>query len=545
MKKILLVLLAVMTFASLSAQNKGTNQMRILWCEVEESNTAAQITGTNANNSYSGHTTGDWTLGGTVPYPMADDRNALNTCAGLYENSVPTVFFIAPNGYYRSIYGVEDGIYSFDTAVCNANMLQIMNSYPRSGQAPVISKVNIPGAAATNNNVSFSVEYISVDACTVEWTFQDGTPSTASNATATSSWSTAGNYTVTVTVTNETGSVSETGTINILNYAAYFDFENTADYSNWTFIDADGDGYQWTLDYLRGQGEAHGESNGMLASASWNNQVGPLTPNNWVFTSAITLPNENGISLNWWDKGQDASYATEHYAVYVCTEPTVASATATTPVWEGNSTANWRNLNVSLDNYAGQTVYIALRHYNVTDMFYLDIDDLGIAVGSTAKSTVERKSEAKAQWAHIADPFTTYDFRDSQHQYPIQLQKWLDSGYCVVVDYSCTWCNPCWNLHQAGVLEGYYNRFGPNFKSPFAGVESVNVTDVKLYPNPTTGMINVEAEALQSVEVLDMAGRKVMTSNKSQVDLSNLSNGVYMVRVNTANGSALHKIVKR
>ena len=68
---------------------------------------------------------------------------------------------------------------------------------------------------------------------------------------------------------------------------------------------------------------------------------------------------------------------------------------------------------------------------------------------------------------------------------------------------------------------------------------------MKLYPNPTTGMINVEAEALQSVEVLDMAGRKVMTSNKSQVDLSNLSNGVYMVRVNTANGSALHKIVKR
>ncbi len=534
-----------MTFASLSAQNKGTNQMRVLWCEVESSNTSAQITGTNTNNSYSGHTTGDWTLGGTVPYPMADDYNALSTCSGLYEGTVPTVFFIAPNGYYRSIYGEEDGIYSFDTAVCNAKMLQIMNSYPQSGQAPVISGINIPGAAAMNSAVNFSVEVISVDNYTVEWSFQDGTPATATGTTASCTWSNPGTYTVTVTVTNANGSDSETGTISILNYAAFFDFENVSDYNNWTFIDADGDGSQWTLDYLRGQEAGHEGSNGMLASASWSSSAGPLTPDNWVFTNAITIPNETGINLNWWDKGQDADYAIEHYAVYICTEPTVASATATTAVWEGNSTSAWRNVNVNIDSYAGQTVYIAFRHYNVSDMFYLDIDDLGIAIGSTADRTVAHKSSPKAQWAQIGTPFTTYDFRDTQHQYPISLQAWLDSGYCVVIDYSCTWCNPCWNLHQAGVLEGYYHRFGPNFTSPFTGIENVNVIDVKVYPNPTTGMVNVEAEGLESVVVLDVTGRTVMTSNKSQLDLSELSNGVYMVRVNTATGSALHKIVKR
>ena len=545
MKKILLTLLAVLTLSSISAQNKGTNQMRVIWIEIEESNTAAQITGTNAGQTYAGYTLGDWTHNNTVPFPMADDRNALNTCSGLYANAVPSVFFIAPNGYYRSIYGEEDGIYSFDTAACNANMLQIMNNYPRTGQAPVISGINIPGGAAANAAVAFSVEYISVDAATVEWTFQNGTPATASTANATCTWSTPGTYTVTVTVTNANGSVSETGTINILNYVALFDFENTADYTNWTFVDADNDGYNWTLDYLRGQGQGHEGSNGMLASASWNSNDGPLTPNNWVFTNAITLPNESGLSLSWWEKGQDANYAAEHYAVYICTAASVDNALATTAVYEGTATGTWVNRSVDLSSYAGQTIYIAFRHYNVTDMFYLDIDDIAIGTGSAAKSLTTPKNGAKAQWAQIGNPFTTYDFRDTQNQYPIRLQSWLDSGFCVVVDYSCTWCGPCWNLHEAGILDGYFNRFGPNFKYPYVGINNTEKVNVSLYPNPTTSVVNIDAEGLENVEIIDMSGCTVMTTNKNSVDISTLSNGVYMFRINTTAGRSLQKVVKK
>lgn len=547
MKKILLVLAAMLTITSLSAQNKGTNQLRVLWAEVEETNTAAQITGTNAGQTYAGATQGDWTMGGTVPYPMADDRATLNTCSSLYDNAVPFIVFIAPNGYYRSIYGEPDGIYYTDTVRCNENMAQLINNYPRAGQAPQITGVNIPGSVAKDAVASFSVSVISVDAYTVEWTFQNGTPATATGNTATCTWSTPGTYNVTVTVTNANGSTSETGTINILNYVALYDFENVSDYAGWTFIDGDGDGHMWTLDYLRGNAAGYEGSNGMLASASYDgNTQTALNPNNWVFTEAITLPNESGLALTWFDKGQDANYAVEHYAVYVCTEATVASATATTPVWEGNSTTDWRANSVDLSSYAGQTVYIALRHYNVSDMFWLDIDNLGIAIGGSAKNiTAAPKDGAKATWAQIGTPFTTYDFRDAQHQYPISLQSWLDSGYCVVIDYSCCWCGPCWNIHRAGILEGYYHRFGPNFTLPFVGINNTEEVSVSVYPNPTTSIVNIEAEGLKDVEVLDMAGRTVMTTNKSVVDMSNLSNGVYMFRVNTENGRSLQKVVKK
>ena len=548
MKKILLVLVAMLTLTSLSAQNKGTNQLRVLWSEIEESNTAAQITGTTTAQTYAGLTQGDWTLGGTVPYPMADDRSTLNTCASLYENAVPFIVFIAPNGYYRSIYGEPDGIYYTDTALCNANMAELINNYPRAGQAPQISEVSIPGSVAKNANASFSVSVISVDAYTVEWTFQNGNPATATGNTATCSWSTPGTYNVTVTVTNANGSATQSGTINVLNYIVLYDFENTNDYTNWTFVDADGDGQQWTLDYLRNNGSGYEGSNGMLASASYSSQTGmPLTPNNWVFTDAITLPNESGLALTWFDKGQDASYADEHYAVYVCTEATVANASATTPVWEGNSTGAWRALSVDLSSYAGQTIYIALRHYNVTDMFWLDIDNLGISAGGdNAKSYVfAPKDGPKAAWGQIATPFTTYDFRYSQHQYPISLQSWLDSGYCVVIDYSCCWCNPCWNIHTKGILEGYYHRFGPNFTWPFVGINNVEDVNVSVYPNPTTSIVNIEAEGMKDVEVLDMSGRTVMTTNKSVVDMSSLSKGVYMFRINTEKGRSLQKVIKK
>ena len=80
---------------------------------------------------------------------------------------------------------------------------------------------------------------------------------------------------------------------------------------------------------------------------------------------------------------------------------------------------------------------------------------------------------------------------------------------------------------------------------PNAGISSINGAEVSVYPNPTTGMVRVDAEGLQNVEVLDMAGRTVMTASQSSFDMSSLSNGVYMLRINTAAGSAMQKIVKK
>lgn len=77
------------------------------------------------------------------------------------------------------------------------------------------------------------------------------------------------------------------------------------------------------------------------------------------------------------------------------------------------------------------------------------------------------------------------------------------------------------------------------------GINDVNATNVKLYPNPTTGNLYIDAEGLQKVEVIDAAGRIVMTETTSQVNMSHLANGVYTVRVMANGNSTIQKVVKK
>ena len=76
------------------------------------------------------------------------------------------------------------------------------------------------------------------------------------------------------------------------------------------------------------------------------------------------------------------------------------------------------------------------------------------------------------------------------------------------------------------------------------GVSEVAGVNIAVYPNPTTGILNVEAEGLREVNVMDLSGRTLMTVNDKVVNISDLSAGVYFVRVVCANGVSTQKIVK-
>lgn len=83
------------------------------------------------------------------------------------------------------------------------------------------------------------------------------------------------------------------------------------------------------------------------------------------------------------------------------------------------------------------------------------------------------------------------------------------------------------------------------------GITDVSTTtEVKVYPNPTTSVVNVAAEGMTHVEVYDNEGRRLQDySAQGQpvvtLDVRHLATGIYYLRVHTPTGVTIQKVIKR
>lgn len=77
------------------------------------------------------------------------------------------------------------------------------------------------------------------------------------------------------------------------------------------------------------------------------------------------------------------------------------------------------------------------------------------------------------------------------------------------------------------------------------GIDDVEGAQVAVYPNPANDMVMVEAENVNLVQVMDINGRVVLSSERAgRLDVSGLAAGVYVVRVVCTDGVSTAKIVK-
>ena len=67
-----------------------------------------------------------------------------------------------------------------------------------------------------------------------------------------------------------------------------------------------------------------------------------------------------------------------------------------------------------------------------------------------------------------------------------------------------------------------------------------------MFPNPATDVITIESADYQSVEMVDITGKVVFSSeieNALNIDVKEFNSGVYFVKLNGANGSLTQKVV--
>ena len=107
-----------------------------------------------------------------------------------------------------------------------------------------------------------------------------------------------------------------------------------------------------------------------------------------------------------------------------------------------------------------------------------------------------------------------------------------------------------------GTLEFYVVAFNDETESApsetytivieYDAIEELS-SSLNIYPNPAKDNLFIETEMnVEEVVVFDVDGRQQSTVNGQQsVDVSNLSNGVYFVKVKTENGEVVKRFVKK
>lgn len=160
-------------------------------------------------------------------------------------------------------------------------------------------------------------------------------------------------------------------------------FETEEEFNEWITVDKDNDGFDWQ--YFSNEGLSTGrmtahEGDGLAFSASYDNDTHTaLTPDNWLISPEVTL----GGVLSLWACGQDEDYWKEVFGVYVCVGNSTDPADF---VQVGNDITTKHEMTeytFDLSEYAGKTGRFAIRHYNITDMFRLNIDDVCLDINAT------------------------------------------------------------------------------------------------------------------------------------------------------------------
>ena len=175
-------------------------------------------------------------------------------------------------------------------------------------------------------------------------------------------------------------------------------FETDPFAEGWTIRDDDGDGYNWEWMDASASGYNVYEGTHCMASASFqNNPFGggtALNPDNWLISPAFTA----GSTVTFWYAGQDPNYAAETFGVYV-----IANGTASDELGHFTASNTYQQGSVDISDFAGQTVQVAFRHYDITDMFRLNLDLVEADAGGSIPNTPVPPTDAPITEAPITE----------------------------------------------------------------------------------------------------------------------------------------------
>lgn len=238
-------------------------------------------------------------------------------------------------------------------------------------------------------------------------------------------------------------------------------------------------------------------------------------------------------------------FRAEYYSVWISTTGNTP-ADFTTMLFDETLSSehpNWEyeNRQVSLDEYANMTVYVAFRHHDITDMDRIVIDNVKLF-------SVDSDGEEEM----------VYLFEDFQGGIDDPLgEDWLPEGW-VAIDADGDGIN--WyfgNREGEGAMRSEsWNGdpltpdnwlVTPSVLLGTVGIDQLTEVTVNVFPNPASSILTVSSETqVYQIEVVNLIGSIVLSeqvnSSNLRLDVSSLNHGMYFLRLHTNDGIATRKI---
>lgn len=330
-----------------------------------------------------------------------------------------------------------------------------------------------------------------------------------------------------------------------------------------TTINADGDNYDWkNSSTLQAQGDGHDGSVHYAYSESWapTGRWG-LNPDNYLVSPQIAVNSTSVFTFfvcsDWY------AYVGEHYGVAISTasntDPddftTIAEWDLTDKGTRDDDQGPWHEHNIDLSQYAGQNIYVAIRHFYCSNIYRIDVDDISVTSDASG-------CEAPTNFTgELKESTITLDWNatESAVSYKIYRSN-TGENYETIGTVSV-------NRFEENITENstYYYKVTAIYadgceSSPATTAEGedflmfevgdLNVSEsglnASLYPNPSNGSFFISCENMTRLSVYGMRGETIMDIDldADSFTISDLGTGIYFIRIETANGSMTQKIVR-
>ncbi|WP_405567488.1 T9SS type A sorting domain-containing protein [Polaribacter sp. Asnod6-C07] len=87
-----------------------------------------------------------------------------------------------------------------------------------------------------------------------------------------------------------------------------------------------------------------------------------------------------------------------------------------------------------------------------------------------------------------------------------------------------------------------------NYNENTANTKDITLVDFEVYPNPATSLLTIKDNSftIKKIELYNVLGKKVLSTNINKINIENLVNGVYLMKLETEEGNIVTKrIVKK